>query len=137
MEHSSKPHLFYWNVRGLGSLLIMAFEATGVDFDLTEYTAQDEDAWFARDKPALADMTLPNLPYLKDGKVLISEHDAIFRHIMRKYNPALLGGADNDAQAEVDQFITFWMKTNMEIREFCYTAKDTSPEDRQAQLDRY
>ena len=54
------------------------------------YHESDEDKWFKIDKPALG-MTLPNLPYLIDGALKISEHDAIFRHIFRKYKPELLG----------------------------------------------
>ena len=38
-------------------------------------------------------MTLPNLPYLRDGDLLVSEHDAIFKHVLRKYKPALLGSS--------------------------------------------
>ncbi len=79
-------------------------------------------------------MTLPNLPYLRDGKLEISEYDAIFRHVLRKYKPELLG-KDLDEQAEVDQFITFWSKTDTKIREFCYAEKDATLEDRQAKLD--
>ena len=90
MENSSKPQLYYWNIRGLGSFICMAFFAAGKDFDLIEYTADTEEHWFGRDKPALT-MTLPNLPYLRDGHLEISEHDAIFRHVLRKYKPELLG----------------------------------------------
>ena len=68
----------------------MAFAAAEKDYDLIEYTADTESDWFEKDKPALK-MTLPNLPYLRDGSLEISEHDAIFRHVLRKYKPELLG----------------------------------------------
>jgi len=46
MDSQAKPHLYYWNVRGLGSLIQMALFAAGVDYDLTEYTAENEPDWF-------------------------------------------------------------------------------------------
>ena len=81
-------------------------------------------------------MTLPNLPVLRDGKIEISEHESIFRHVLRKYKPDLLG-RDVDEQAEVDQFITFWAKTNSGIRDFCYGHKDPTEEARIAILNKY
>jgi glutathione S-transferase len=111
----------------------MAIFASGKDFDQIEYGPDNEDDWFVRDKPKLT-MTLPNLPYLRDGSLEISEHDAIFRHVLRKYKPELLGNTI-DEQAEVDQFISWWSKTNMDIRNYCYSAKDHTDEQRKAKLD--
>ena len=81
-------------------------------------------------------MTLPNLPYLRDGNVEISEHDAIFRHVLRKYKLELLGKT-LDEQAEVDQYITFWQTTNLKIRNYCYEAKDATDDDKKAHLDQF
>ena len=100
MENSGKPQLYYWNIRGLNSYICMAFFAAEQDFDLIEYTAENEDHWFARDKPTLT-MTLPHLPYLKDGALEISEHDSIYRHVIRKYKPEMLG-TTVDEQSEID-----------------------------------
>mgnify|MGYP003340410058 CR=1 FL=1 len=74
----------------------------------------------------------------RSGKVQISEHEAIFRHVLRKYKPELLGKTI-DEQAEVDQFITFWAKANAKIRGFCYSpaAKDATEEARKAVLDEH
>ena len=137
MENSGKPQLYYWNIRGLGSYICMAFFAADKDFDLIEYSADTEDDWFGRDKPALT-MTLPNLPYLRDGHLEISEHDAIFRHVLRKYQPDLLGN-NVDEQGEIDQFITFWAKTNVNMRMWCYSdaSKDGSDATRIAKLDEF
>ena len=99
LSTSDKPHLYYWVIRGLGSYIRLAFEAAGVtDYLTTDY--KEDEEWFGRDKPQLG-MTLPNLPYLKDGDLYISEHDAIFRHVLRKYKPEMLG-VGLDEQAEVD-----------------------------------
>ena len=137
MLSASKPILYYWNIRGLGSYVCMAFFAAGKDFELKEYTASTEDHWYGREKPTLT-MTLPNLPYLRDGSLEISEHDSIFRHVLRKYKPELLG-TTLDEQAEVDQFIGFWSKTNVNIRNWCYSdaAKDATDSIRKAKLDEF
>ena len=131
MESGQKPHLYYWKIRGLGALVNLAFEAAGVKYEQTQYTPETAQQWFGADKPGLK-ATLPNLPFLRDGAVGISEHESIFRHVLRKYKPELLG-RNVDEQAEVDQFITFWAKTNSKIRSFCYSpaAKDASEETRQ------
>ena len=132
-EAQAKPKLVYWNIRGYATFIKLAFEASGVhDYEVVNYEEVSENDWFLRDKPALT-MTLPNLPYLKDGDVEISEHEVIFRHILRKYKPELLGVTLTE-QAEVDQFISFWMKTNNTIRDFCYSATDIGDEARRALL---
>jgi hypothetical protein len=133
----SKPQLAYWNIRGLGSYISMAFFAAGKDFDLVEYGPDNEGDWFGKDKPSLT-LTLPNLPYLKDGSLEISEHDAIFKHVLRKYKPELLGSTI-DEQAEVDQFISFWVKTNLNMRLWCYSdaAKIATENDREAKVNEF
>ena len=137
MDGQQKPQLYYWKIRGLGSLINMAFAASGVDYELKEYTPETAQQWFGSDKPGLG-ATLPNLPFLRDGKVSISEHEPIFRHVLRKYKPELLGRTV-DEQAEVDQFLTFWAKANMKIRGWCYSpaAKDATEEARKATLDEF
>ena len=81
-------------------------------------------------------MTLPNLPYLKDGALEISEHDSIYRHVIRKYKPEMLG-TTVDEQSEIDQFITFWAKTSVNMRMWCYSdaSKGATEAIRIAKLD--
>lgn len=137
MEPQQLPQLFYWNIRGLGSFICMAFAAANKDYQLQEYTEETSNEWFEKDKLNLP-MTLPNLPYLKDGSLYISEHDAIFRHVFRKYKPEFLGDSLEE-QAEIDQFISFWVKLNLNIREYCYRdkTKDASSEDKSKFLEQF
>ncbi|TNV75810.1 hypothetical protein FGO68_gene953 [Halteria grandinella] len=127
---STKPLLGYWHIRGYGAYIKLAFAAVGVDFDYVPYYESDEAKWFQTDKPSLS-MTLPNLPYLRDGDLEISEHDAIYRHVFRKYKPELLGKTIND-QAQVDQFLTYWVKLNSALRTPCYTQSDPTEDNRKA-----
>ena len=48
----------------------------------------------------------PNLPYLIDGDLKLSESEAIFRYISNKYNPELLGKNTED-KAKVDMLYSF------------------------------
>jgi glutathione S-transferase len=137
MEQQQLPQLFYWNIRGLGSFICMAFAAANKDYQLHEYTGETSNEWFGKDKLNLP-MTLPNLPYLKDDQLYISEHDAIFRHVFRKYKPEFLGDSLNE-QAEIDQFISFWVKLNLKIREYCYRdeSKEAQAEDKSKFLEQF
>ena len=61
-------------------------------------------------------------PPLQDGTLLVSEYEALFRHVLRKYKPEILG-ATLEEQALVDQFISFWLYTNGTIRDSAMTTK--------------
>lgn len=64
-------------------------------------------------------MVLPNLPYLEDGDIRISEHDAILRYIARKYKPELLGKTLED-YALVENFLCFWRSVYYPAENLCY-----------------
>ncbi|CDW74536.1 glutathione s-n-terminal domain containing protein [Stylonychia lemnae] len=114
----SKVVLVYWGgLRGAAQIPRLALEYAGVSYDQSLYT-NDED-WFKRDKPTLP-MVLPNLPYLKDGDLLISEHDAILRYVARKYKPELSGKTIEDF-ALVENYLCFWTKIYIEAVNLCYT----------------
>jgi glutathione S-transferase len=138
MQSTDKPEMGYWNIRGRGAYVKLAFASVGVDYVYTGYAEPEADKWFKVDKPALAatSMTLPNLPYLKDGDVLITEHDAIFRHIFRKYKPEMLGTTLTE-QAEVDQFLSYWTSVNVIVRGACYTISEPTEEARKALLEKF
>jgi glutathione S-transferase len=81
--------LGYWGVRGRAHTLRLLLEYTGANWQETTYT-NDAD-WFGRDKPALG-LPFPNLPYLIDGTLKLTETAAIARYIIeRSSNQELLG----------------------------------------------
>ncbi|TNV75898.1 hypothetical protein FGO68_gene14469 [Halteria grandinella] len=129
------PILGYWDFRGLGTLIALAYHASDAKYAYKVYPVADYNQWYEGDKPKLG-MVLPDLPYLKDGDVLISEHDAIIRHILRKHKPSLLGRNARE-MAEIDQYFTFWLKTNNIIRRYCYLQKDPTEADRKDLLNQF
>ena len=129
----NKIHLFYWaGIRGAAQPLRYALEFASIAYEQTLYS-NDED-WFKRDKPTLP-MLLPNLPYIKDGDVLMSEHDALVRYVARKFKPELLGANDAD-NALVENIFGFWTKTYGQIVTLSYTP-DVSEEQREAFLKKF
>lgn len=94
---SGKITTVYWNICGLGQSVRYALELAGVEYcDVRVHwgpgapgTPEYKQAWFQR-KPALAEVVhFPNLPYLLDGDVALSQSNTILKHIGRKYD--LLG----------------------------------------------
>jgi glutathione S-transferase len=85
------------------------------------------DKWFKEDKPA-SKCILPNLPMIEDGDVIITETDAITRHIARRYKPELLG-KDAKEQGDVDMYISFIRNFNLKMRMMCY-GKDVTEDMR-------
>lgn len=91
---SSKPTLGYWKIRGLAAQIRMMFFYAGVDFEDVTYEvgpapAFDRSSWFGV-KPTMPH-AFPNLPYLIDGAVTLTETAAIMKYIAHKWKPALLG----------------------------------------------
>lgn len=79
-----KLRIGYWKIRGLIAPVRYLLEYLGVEYDEDHYETGDGPD-FARDhwlsvKPTLG-LDFPNLPYLFDGDVKISESSAMFRYI--------------------------------------------------------
>jgi len=72
-----------------------------------ELKKKDDGSWsiadWAKDKYSM-DMVFPNLPYLIDGDVKISQHVAILNYIARKVSPDMLGKTLAH-QAQVDSLM--------------------------------
>ena len=98
--------LGYWNIRGLAGGIRMLLEYCGADWIDTQYevvqaasssdmtikvgdraTAWDASQWFnAKNSPEFQEnFDFPNLPWLKDGDVHISQSNTVFQYIARKY----------------------------------------------------
>uniref|UniRef100_G3MPD3 glutathione transferase n=1 Tax=Amblyomma maculatum TaxID=34609 RepID=G3MPD3_AMBMU len=95
--------LGYWNIRGLGEPIRYFLAHVGVPFEDKRYSFGDgpdhyRDHWLAaKDK---LDLDFPNLPYLIDGDVRMTQSQAIMRHLGRKHG---LVPKDEETQRRVDQ----------------------------------
>ncbi|KAG4068412.1 hypothetical protein HA402_007932 [Bradysia odoriphaga] len=81
-----KIELGYWNIHGLASPIRFLLEVAGVDYDDKLYPIADQESWVNK-KDSLG-FTYPNLPYIIDGDVKMSEHLPIMRYISRKFGLA-------------------------------------------------
>lgn len=71
--------LSYWPLRGLCEPIKYLLECQGFDYELK---VQNGELWQS-EKPTI-DLDFPNLPYLVDGDVKISESFAIMKYLARK-----------------------------------------------------
>ena len=97
--------LGYWGIRGRGQVTRNILAYTGLSFEEKIYAKPEE---YFGEKFSLG-LDFPNLPYLIDGDIKISESDAIPRHVIRRSGKLDLLGKTPQDQAFVDSFISaFW-----------------------------
>ena len=91
-----KPKLIlgYWKIRGLASNIRYQLVYQGIEFEEETYEQGDapefdKSSWFK--KKFLLGLSFPNLPYLKDDGVCLTETLAIHYYLADKYTPELLG----------------------------------------------
>jgi len=94
--------LGYWDIRGLAQPIRLLLAYSGEEWENKLYACGSppefsRDAWL-QDKFSLG-LDFPNLPYLIDGDVKVSQSNAILRYLARKSN--LLGKTDEE-QTRVD-----------------------------------
>ncbi|EED93694.1 glutathione s-transferase [Thalassiosira pseudonana CCMP1335] len=89
----TKPILGYWKIRGLAAGIRYQLAYSKVDFDEDVYE-QGDGPDFSRaswmDVKNYQGLEYPNLPYIKDGDVALSESGAIHRYCAKKWAPDLL-----------------------------------------------
>ena len=92
----------YWGIRGAGQTSRLLLAYTGAVWEDVKYTAPEQ--WFGKDKQELG-FPFPNLPYLIDGDLKLTESTAIQRYIIKKYGKTDLLGKDIKDQAWVDAIL--------------------------------
>jgi glutathione S-transferase len=96
MAESSGVNFGYWNLRGRGALPRLVLEYTGTKYDEKRYNKPEE--WFGGDKNTIG-FDFPNLPYLIDGDLKLTETRAIVLYIIRRSGHIELLGKDLKQQA--------------------------------------
>ena len=105
MVESPKLTIGYWKIRGLISPVKYILEFLGVPYTSVDYEQGDgpefsRDSWL-KVKPTM-DLDFPNLPYLFDGDVKITESSAMLRYIANKYGKEGFSGKNPKDKAAVD-----------------------------------
>ncbi|KAM8830351.1 glutathione S-transferase Mu 4-like [Synchiropus picturatus] len=94
--------LAYWDIRGLAQPIRLLLAYAGVEFEDKYYVCGDgptfDKSCWIKEKEQLG-LDFPNLPYLIDGDVKITQSNAIMRYVARKAN---LCGATEEEQTRVD-----------------------------------
>ena len=85
------PTLGYWNIRAgtRGQVNRLCFAYAGVN-NLNEIRYEPGSDQWATAKEELK-TEFPNLPYISNGKFVLTESKAVTHYICEKYAPALLG----------------------------------------------
>jgi len=92
----------YWDIRGLAAPLRMICTYAGADFESREYDVYGEPAW-GTEKPALKEKNaMINLPYIKDGDRVITQSNACYLYLGRKFK---LDGKTEEASCINDQVL--------------------------------
>lgn len=92
----------YWGVRGAGQISRLLLAYTGAVWEDVKYTSPDQ--WFGKDKAELG-FSFPNLPYLIDGDLKLTETSAIQRYIPKRFGKPQLLGKDLKDEAVVNNLI--------------------------------
>jgi glutathione S-transferase len=92
----------YWGVRGRGQITRLVCAHTGVKWEDKVYQSPEE--WFGQDKQELG-ILFPNLPYIIDGDIKVSESDILPRYVIKKSGQTELLGKNARDMAMVDNVI--------------------------------
>nr|CAD01094.1 glutathione S-transferase [Xenopus laevis] len=80
--------LGYWDIRGLAHSIRLLLEYTGTQYEEKLYVTGDapnyDKSQWLNEKEKLG-LDFPNLPYLVDGDVKLTQSNAILRYIARKH----------------------------------------------------
>lgn len=89
LEPGQRVTLAYWAIRGLAQPIRLLLEYVQVPyedklFEQGKAPDFDKSCWFDVKDTILGDYPMPNLPYLIDGDLVITQSNAIVRHIARQ-----------------------------------------------------
>ena len=105
--------LGYWKIRGLGQVCRHLLSYTEADFEEVQY--EDREKWFEQDKKNLG-FDFPNLPYLIDGDLKLTESTAVMKYICKRSNKPELLGRDLRDQGHVENLIGVFNDVMKELR---------------------
>nr|AYG85511.1 glutathione S-transferase mu [Andrias davidianus] len=112
--------LGYWDIRGLAHAIRLLLEYTGTKYEDKQYVTgaapdYDKSQWI-KEKETLG-LDFPNLPYLIDGALKLTQSNAILRHVARKHN---LCGESEEEMVRVDMLENQVMDFRQELTTIAY-----------------
>jgi glutathione S-transferase len=127
MVDTTKPTLGYWKIRGTSAPVRYIFEYLKVPYNNVMYEVKGEapnidmSDWF--NVKFTLGLDFPNLPYIIDGDVKITELTAVLRYVTNKYGPHLNGKTVTDV-AYLDMLFSLISDVKKDAAEICYTTGD-------------
>jgi len=114
------PTLGYWNIRGLAQPIRLLLAHVGSDVHEKRYNygpppTFDRSEW-GNEKFTLG-LDFPNLPYLIDGDVKLTQSTAILRYLSRKHK---LDGVDETEKQRIDLALEQLVDLRMSLVRLCY-----------------
>ncbi|XP_061869630.1 glutathione S-transferase 2-like [Colius striatus] len=111
----------YWDVRGLANPIRLLLEYTGTPYQEKQYRPgpapdYDKSNW-TKEKEKLG-LDFPNLPYLIDGPIKLTQSNAILRYIARKHK---MCGETEKELLQVDMLENQIMDLRMSFIYLCYS----------------
>lgn len=119
--------LGYWAIRGRGQVPRLLLAYTGTTFTNKAYKTPEE--WFAHDKTGLG-LPFPNLPYLIDGDLKLTESDAISKYIIARSKHTELSGKTPQDAALVDNIIGVIHDVQTPTMTLCFNEKFAEEKDK-------
>ena len=127
MVDSGKLTIGYWKIRGLVSPIRYILEYLAVPYKEDQYEQGDapdysRECWLSV-KPTFG-LDFPNLPYLFDGDLKITESHAMLRYISNKFGGADFSGKDAKDKALVDMLMGVVSDIKSAATGHCYASGD-------------
>jgi len=121
-KKSTEPLRFgYWAIRGLAQPIRLLLNYLHVPFTERRYVQADNFSREDWDKEKFTlGLAFPNLPYLFDGDVKLTQSHSIITYISRRYGPHLTG-ANVVHQAEVEMLLGAAYDFRENLVDLCYS----------------
>jgi glutathione S-transferase len=126
MVDADKPTLGYWKIRGLAAPIRYVFEYAKVPYNEVYYEVTDAPELSMKewtDVKFTLGLDFPNLPYLIDKDVNVTESSAVLRYVVNRYAPDLNGKTPAD-KARVDMLFAMISEIKTQASTACYTGND-------------
>jgi len=123
-EKKNQPplRLGYWAIRGLAQPIRLLLTYLNVPFTERRYVAQGNNIEDWKKEKYTLGLPFPNLPYLFDGDIKVTQSHAILQYILRSYGP-YLSGSNTAHQAEVEMIIGVLYDFRDRFTSLCYNEK--------------
>lgn len=103
-ESKDKLVFGYWSTQGVAHPVRWLLSYHKMGFEDKQYS--DRNQWFEVDKPALQS-DFPNLPYIKDGDIVITEFKAVMEYAALKTGNKDLRGKNTLDSIKISQLFSF------------------------------